>query len=433
MLKKSGIDIAWETLFERHHILEHIAAEGIFSISSAQINTVKEARLMAKFDRSAQLPQIFRTNRLSILPVSRGEYRIGPFCTHREVVYGQVRPKPVCPPPLQTLDGANLYSESAALLFCYNSGVIADLLGGGPVNYTVNGRMSSGVFDFRIHSSRDPEQTYGVSVANAQVEIDAGYETPDCFCICEAKNMASEELLIRQLYYPYRLWRSRIEKPVIPVFLVCSNDLFHAFRYAFLDERDYNSLQLLSHTAYVFGSRSIALEDLEALWRNTAPGPEPREPFPQANSFARVVDLLSVLHGRDLSRDEVTLTYEFNPRQTDYYISACQYLGLAERWQENDVSGVRLTSAARRILALPYRRKYLALMEQVLRRPIFHRALGIALRYGEIPNKNLVIRLMLEAGLPINEATMDRRSSTVRGWISWMLGQCGLGEQLSLD
>lgn len=432
MAKKSGIDAAWEILFERHQILERIAQDGAFSISSAEINTVKEARLMAKFDRSAQLPHIFRANKLSILPVTRGEYVIGPFQTHRDVIYSQIRPRPVKIPDLQSLDCADLYSEASALLFCYNSGIIADLLGSSRVHFTVNGRMSSGAFDFFIHDSGDTILRHEISVRNAQVEIDAGYETPDCFCMCEAKNMASEELLIRQLYYPYRLWRSKLDKPVVPLFLVYSNDLFHAFRYEFLDEADYNSLTLRSHTAYAFGSDPITMEDLGALWRETVPGKEPGEAFPQADSFARVVDLLSVLHARDLSRDEVTLQYEFDPRQTDYYITACQYLGLAERYQEAGIPGVRLTGRARRILALKYREKYLALMREVLKRPVFHRALGMTLRYGKIPNHNLVIRIMMESGLALNETTMARRASTVRGWIGWMLGQCGLGEQLSL-
>lgn len=433
MPKKSGIDAAWEILFERHHILERIERDGRFSISSAEINTVKEARLMAKFDRSAQLPQIFRANRLSILPTARGEYVVGPFRTHREVVYNEVRPRIVRVPALQTLDRANLYSEASALLFCYNSGMFAQELGSDHVSFTVNGRMSSGTFDFRIHDARAGERTHDISVVNAQVEIDAGYETPECFCICEAKNMASEELLIRQLYYPWRLWTPKIAKPVVPLFLVFSNDLFHAFQYRFEDAEDYNSLTLVSHTAYAFGGEALCLEDLGRLWKNTVPGPEPDEPFPQADSFARVVDLLSVLHEGDLSRDEVTLKYEFDPRQTDYYITACQYLGLAERWQGDGAAGVRLTAGARRMLGLGYREKYLELMARVLRRPVFHRALGLALRQGSIPNKNLVIRLMLEAGLPLNETTMARRSSTVRGWIGWMLEQCGRGEQLTLE
>ena len=432
MAKKPGIDAAWEILFARHHILETVEERGRFTISSSQINTVKEARLMAKFDRSAQLPQIFRQHRLSILPISRGEYVIGPFRTHREVIYSDERPRVLPVPPLQTLDPSNLYSEASALLFCYNSGVFSDLLGSNRVSFTVNGRMSSGAFSFRVEDS-GAGPSHPIDVSNAQVEIDAGYETPDCFCICEAKNMASEELLIRQLYYPYRLWRGKITKPVIPLFLAVSNDLFHLFRYRFDREEDYNSLTLVSHRVYTFGSQDITLADLEDLWRRTRPGAEPSHPFPQADSFARVVDLLGVLYERPLTRDEVTLKYEFDPRQTDYYITACEYLGLAERWQEAGSAGVRLTPLGQRLLGLGYREKYLGLMGQVLRFPIFHQALGLTLRHGEIPNKNLVVRLMLQAGLAIGETTMGRRASTVRGWIGWMLGQCGRNEQLTLE
>ena len=433
MPKKSGIDTAWEILFERHHILERIAEEGRFVITSAEINTVKEARLMAKFDRSAQLPQIFKRHRLSILPTARGEYVIGPFCTHCPVSYHDARPKTLPVPALQTLDPGNLYSEAAALLYCFNSGLFADLLGSDQVRFTVNGRMSSGQFGFRV-ADTGGGAAHHIQVTNAQVEIDAGYETPDCFCICEAKNMASEELLVRQLYYPYRLWRARIAKPVIPVFLAVSNDLFHVFRYRFDEEAYYNSLALVSHTAYSFGTHGVSLADLEHLWRTVQPGPEPREhPFPQANSFARVVDLLAVLYERPLSRDEVTLKYEFDSRQTDYYIAACEYLELAERWQEGGTHGVRLTEGGREILSRGVREKYLGLMERVLRRPVFHRALGAALRSGEVPNKNLVARMMMESRVAIGANTMDRRASTVRGWIGWMLGQCGQGEQMTIE
>ena len=86
-----------------------------------------------------------------------------------------------------------------------------------------------------------------------------------------------------------------------------------------------------------------------------------------------------------------------------------------------------------RDLSLRYREKYLALMEQVLKRPIFHQAMGLALRYGTLPNKNRLVLLMTELGLPLNEKTKDRRASTVRGWLGWMWEQCGRGGQLSLD
>lgn len=433
MPRPTGIDSAWEELFRRHRILEHIDAGGLFPITSSAINQVKEARLMAKFDRSAQLPRIFRAHGLSILPDSRGSYLIGPLRTHREVVYNPAHPKLLTAPALETLDGSNLYSEAAALLYCYHGGLFDDLLGE-KCAYTVNGRMASGRFGFQIESTRAAGRPYSIAVRNAQVEVDAGYESAGAFLLCECKNMASEELLIRQLYYPYRLWRSRLRKPVLPLFLACSNDVFHAFLYRFEDDRDYNSLALVSHTAYAFAARGVTLADAADLLRRTIPEPEPALPFPQANSFARVVDLLGVLWEGDLTRDEITLKYEFDPRQTDYYVTACQYLGLAERFQDGEGRpGCRLTAEARRILALPYREKYLGLMEAILRRPVFHRAFALALRCGELPGQNQIVRLMLEGNLPLNETTLVRRSSTVRGWIGWMLTQCGRYEQLALE
>ncbi len=433
MPRPIGIDDAWEKLFARHRILEHIDADGIFSITSSAINEVKEARLMAKFDRSAQLPRIFRAHQLSILPISRGSYVIAPFRTHRTVEYGAVRPRVLPAPDLETLNGSDLYSEAAALLYCYHGGLFDDLLGA-RCAYTVNGRMASGSFSFQIENIRDRNCPYALTVHNAQVEVDAGYESADAFLLCECKNMASEELLIRQLYYPYRLWKGKIRKPVLPLFLACSNDVFHVFLYRFADDGDYNSLTLVSHTAYTFADRGITLEDAAGLLRRTTPGAEPPVPFPQANSFTRVVDLLGVLWEQDLTRDEITLKYEFDPRQTDYYVTACQYLGLVERFQDSEGNpGCRLTSDARRILALPYREKYLGLMEVILKRPVFRRAFASALNCGRIPNQNQIVRYMLEENLPLNETTRIRRSSTVRGWIGWMLSQCGQGEQLALE
>ena len=143
---------------------------------------------------------------------------------------------------------------------------------------------------------------------------------------------------------------------------------------------------------------------------------------------------MGVLWEQDLTRDEITLKYEFDPRQTDYYVTACQYLGLVERFQDGEGNpGCRLTSDARRILALPYREKYLGLMEVILKRPVFRRAFASALNCGRIPNQNQIVRYMLEENLPLNETTRIRRSSTVRGWIGWMLSQCGQGEQLVLE
>jgi hypothetical protein len=420
---KTKIDTAWERLFERHDILARVNAGGSFRIASAQINEVREARLMAKFDRSIHLPEIFRKNQLSILPVTRGDYLIGPFVTHEPVRYQPITPRPVENPRLETLNPDELYSEAAILLFAYNSGIIHDVMGSDTVRFTVNGRMASGVFSFSIRNKLQPHVPATVEVQNSQIEIDAGFESPEAFLICEAKNQASEELLIRQLYYPYRLWVEKISKPVIPAFLAFSNGVFHVFTYAFKDKFDYNSIDLRRHDAYAFMDEDITLQDIIELWRNTPVGVEPNAPFPQADSFLRVMDLLSILCGGELTRTEVTLKYEFDPRQTSYYVSACEYLGFIERFRTADNErGYRLTASARRTMSLPYRQKHLALIRKTLENPVFHRAFGIFVETNSRPDKEKICQIMQESKFshPINMTTINRRSSTVIAWFDWM-------------
>ena len=419
---KMNIEQAWEFLFETYNIVDKVNADGLFRISAEIINIVKEARLMAKFDQSSQLPQIFQKNKMSILPVTRGEYVIGRFATHKRVVYPAIRPTPVEPPDLQTLDYTNLYSEASALLFAYNSGIIKDIMGSSNIAFTVNGRMSSGSFEYNIEDSLNPQNVSRICVQNAQVEIDAGYESSDVFCICEAKNIAAEEILIRQLYYPYRLWAGKISKPIVPVFLVFSNDIFHAFVYEFEDLYNYNSIKLLTHKAYTFADEDITLSEVIGIWKTITHCEEPQVTFPQADSFERVVDLMSVLAEGGLTRDEVTLKYEFDARQTNYYISACEYLGFIERGKNVERERVyQLSAEARNIMSLRHKPKNLALMTRVLSCPVFHKVFELTIQAGEFPDKRTICEIMSASNLSINPTTIGRRASTVRGWLDWIL------------
>lgn len=61
--EKTKNDVAGKG-FEKYKVLDNVAKSGHFEIESAQINKVKEIRLMAK-------PAIFREHQLSILPISR--------------------------------------------------------------------------------------------------------------------------------------------------------------------------------------------------------------------------------------------------------------------------------------------------------------------------------------------------------------------------
>lgn len=421
--QKITIEKAWKILFEKHDIVSKVSADGSFKIKASEINTVKEARLMAKFDQSSQLPDVFRSNNLSILPISRGEYIIGPFQTHEKVIYPRCKPAFVKVPDLETIDHTNLYSEASALLFAYNSGIIKDIVNSEAIYYTVNGRMSSGCFEYYIQNNGGIGSPQKIMVQNAQVEIDAGYEFADGFCLVEAKNIAVEEILIRQLYYPYRLWTSKISKPVIPLLMVYSNDVFHFFQYGFSDSTLYNSLQLIFYKSYTFAAEKITLEAILDLWKTIKTTSEPKTTFPQADSFVRIIDLLSILFEHELTKEEVTIKYEFDPRQTDYYITACEYLGLVERITVNGERGCQLSAEAKRIMNLRYKEKYLGVIKKIFERSVFYKAFEFMAKNNKIPNKNEICAIMHDAHLPnpINQTTIGRRSSTVRSWIEWIV------------
>jgi hypothetical protein len=421
--KKITIEKAWKLLFEKHDIVSKIAVNGFFKIKAAEINTVKEARLMAKFDQSIQLPDVFHRSNLSILPISRGEYIIGPFRTHEKVIYPRCKPTLVTIPDLETIDHTNLYSEASALLFAYNSGIIKDIVNSKNIYYTVNGRMSSGCFDFYINNNDNIKSTKQILVQNAQVEIDAGYEFSNGFCIIEAKNIAVEEILIRQLYYPYRLWTSKISKKVMPFLMVYSNDIFHFFQYGFEDINNYNSLRLISYKSYTFASEEITLDEIKGIWGNIKIHSEPKITFPQADSFVRIIDLLSILFEHELTKEKITIKYEFDPRQTDYYITACEYLGLVERININGEPGCQLSTEAKNIMSLRYKEKYSALIKKIFERTVFYKTFEFIIKNNKIPIKNEICDIMNKAHLPkpINQTTILRRSSTVRSWIDWIL------------
>jgi len=420
--KKTANDKAWEKLFETHKILEEVDKNGCFEIESAQINKQRQSRLMAKFDHSVNLPDIFRDNHLSILPISRSKYVIGKFATHLKVEYDnktELTPFEF-PAEIESIDYTNLYSESSALHCAFNIGIIDDLVGE-KTAYTVSGRMSTESFDFNIINSI-ANKPYSIKVENSQCEIDAGFESDNYFVLIEAKKYIIKDFLIRQLYYPYRLWSKKITKKVIPVLMTYSNDIFSFFIYEFSNNKDYNSLQLITQKNYTIAPEEIQRSDVDLVLNNIKVIAEPDVPFPQADKFERGVDLLSLLLERDLTKDDITENYEFDRRQTDYYTNAGRYIGLIESYKDSLTKKVTfcLTSEGRSILHKRPKLKYLELINKILERQVFYLVFQLALKLGGIPPKDAMCKIISENRPDINDTTIKRRYSTVRGWISWI-------------
>lgn len=427
---QSKNDAAWEILFETHHILERIADSGVFEISAASINKLREARLMTKFDHRINLPSIFKRNDLTIQPNSRGTYLIGHFQSYQDLppppeTDEDIEPLPF-PAEIETIDPTNLYSESAALLCAYSVGIITDLLGG-PAALTVLGRMSTGKFSYQINDTRRGAH-YEVKVENAQCEIDSGFEGQRAFAIVEAKNETVNDFLIRQLYYPYRLWAAKTTKEIVPIFMTFSNDVFSFYVFRFADQNLYNSIELVTRKRYQIGAREIELEDIVRALDAVVKVPEPeRVPFPQADRFTRIVDLLTQLQGAgQLSQEEVTTNYAFDLRQTQYYTNAARYLGLVERHSDRDLGTTyTLTSEGAAIMGLkrPPQRN-LALVKTILKHHVFNETLRLYLRQAVRPTVEQVVEIMNAAKLGLDRegtTTSRRRAQTVLAWIDWIM------------
>lgn len=422
-MSKSLNDEAWEQLFEKHDILKNIERTGQFQISARQIKEVREPRLMAKFDHTINLPQIFLDNGLSILPITRGDYVISHFDAYHK--FEQDR-SPVTrvslPTYIQSLDSSNIPSEAIALNCAVAAGIVADFLGDDEIVATVSGRMGSGTFDFNINNLRT-QSPGAVTVSNSQIEIDAAYEGIRGLALFEAKRDLSEDFLVRQLYYPFRVWQSRITKPVRPLFLVYSNGIYHIYEYEFTDPCNYSSIALVQQRNYTVEDTAITTDDIQQVLRSVARVAEPQIPFPQADKFERVINICELLNDQDLSRNDVTECYAFDARQTNYYTDAARYLGLIKKSKDGGIPLYRLSDKGHTILKMGYKQRQLAFCNCILSHVVFADTLKCYFKTGVMPNKNEIIQIMKQSNLyNVNsDSTYERRSSTIKGWVNWIV------------
>ncbi len=416
-------DIAWGQLFDKYNIVDNVDENGFFEITSTEIKEFREARLATKFDHRNNLPTLFKKHKLNILPITRGSYVISRFNAYKEFEeLNREITKVSFPDYIESIDHENITSEATALNCAYASGIIKDFIEDDGIVPAVSGRMSSLEFDFNIDMYRSTEQL-AVTVRNSQIEIDGGYEGHNSLTLIEAKNSLSEDFLVRQLYYPYRLWQSKVYKDVKPVFMTYSNDIFSFYEYEFQDPMNYNSLLLVKQKNYIIEQEEITLDDIVEIMNTTQIVAEPMDiPSPQADSFPRIINLCEKLLAEERTKEFIYTNYDFDPRQSDYYTNAGRYLGLIEKRSQNRKPIYSISDLGRRILAQKYRARQLSFVRLILQHKGFNDALRLWLENGEMPSKLEITEIMNRANMNVEgPRTFKRRASTITGWINWIL------------
>jgi hypothetical protein len=411
--KKYKTEDAWKLLFEKHQILEAIEQNGYFEISADQIRKFREPRLMTKFDHSDSRPKIFKKNKLSILPIDNGLYVIGKFNLYKSIPKDTDDSTPTVlniPNYLESIDPENIYSESNALNVALLSGMIEDLIGE-DLFETISGRMRSTGFTFSVKGNKE---NHSIDVKRPQIEVDGGYEGKNKIVVIEAKNSHPKDFIIRQLYYPYRFWKMKVHKDVVPVFFTYKNGKYTFYIYKFMNDSDYNSIKLVETKTYV-----IEYQDKDILkFKDIAIVEEPDVPFPQADTFNRVKEVMTAITNGATKTIALAELYEIAPRQGNYYMAAAKYLGLVEKKKDYD-----LTDLGSKIFDSDFKKKNYYLTKLILSHGPFNSAYKYYMINGIIPPKEIVINYMRDFNIDMNynDNVLDRRAMTIRGWIRWII------------
>lgn len=434
----SKLDTAWNRLEEHFHIVDEIVRTGSFFISADQIKNIgqREPRLMTKFDTQIQQPRLFNDNNLSILPTGRGDYVIakmnlfGNLTENNTVETGSV----MIPEDYTSLNLSTITSESLALSAADISGVFNDFLGEDELHTTVCGRMGSGVFNFNVNGQNGRQ--IPISVINSQEEIDGSQECARFLALIEAKNKMHPDFMIRQLYYPMRTWNQKLPNKFIRnIYMQYSNGEFYLREYGFADINVYNSLELLREKKYILVERNqrritagLVLQLLENTQTTAAPD---NVPFPQCDEFRRIIYLCELFWediNREWTKDDLYQNISFgsiDKRQVDYYLNGALYIRLIQCRRDGRTAYYKLADLGLRIMsATGHNERTLNFIEAICRNELLKKLLkSTILSNVHLPDKADIIAEMRRYNLFDGDAMYDRRATTVRRWINWVLTQ----------
>jgi len=248
-MKKKMINEPWEAIFGDCRIHEHDFDKSPFIVTADQIKVITkgrgfektgewEPRILCKHDTRESRPEIFVEHGLFLLPILNGTYAIIrgegyvdiPPATGDVCIYN-----PKLDFPLKTLHVGD--SEMQHLDFAYTTSLVRTFIQDKSLILTIRGRKRSPQFSFRVGS-------HNIAVNGVQIEVDAGYEGKGQVVVVEAKNNITTNVIIRQLFYPFHMWRHHAQKTVRTLFFEKREKLYSLWEFVFDDTADYNSIRL---------------------------------------------------------------------------------------------------------------------------------------------------------------------------------------------
>jgi len=249
------VDKPWQKIYDDLNLKNHNFKKEPFKITAKQIKTCcqdfketgeKEVRILCKHDTREKRPKVFIENNLFMLAIKNGEYvilkgegyvDIPEIKTEEKIYNSSLRFK---------LDTSTVGdSEMQHLDYAYATSLIRTLMNDESLVLTTRGRKYTKIeFSFNFNSQK-------IDVKSVQTEVDAGYEGKNQVVLIEAKNSKVKNTIIRQLYYPYRMWQNYTKKKIITLFFEkTAENTYSIWQFGFRNTKDYNSIYLIKSGKY---------------------------------------------------------------------------------------------------------------------------------------------------------------------------------------
>jgi len=256
-MQERRVDKPWAKIFEDYKIQNHDFDKTPFRINAEQIKKScagfsktgeKEVRILCKQDSREDTPKVFQDNGLFLLPVKNGEYVLIKGAGYIDIPEINT-PEETYSPKLDFHLDTSLVgnSEMQHLDFAYACSLIRTFMKDESLVLTIRGRKYTPGFSFKVGC-------HLIDVKSVQTEVDAGYEGKGQVVLVEAKNSNIQNVIIRQLYYPFRQWQEHTKKPVITLFFEKSNSTYSIWQFKFKDINNYNSIELVKSNKYIINT-----------------------------------------------------------------------------------------------------------------------------------------------------------------------------------
>lgn len=139
-----------------------------------------------------------------------------------------------------------------------------------------------------------------------------------------------------------------------------------------------------------------------------------RNPFPQANDFEKVIKILETDEKILCDKEKLqNLIGVGSSRQVQYYLSACQFLGLID---ENG----KYTELALTIKNSCYENKIFSLSRLIISMPVFGEVFFKKYYYNEESSSDEIAQLISDFWNIDKYSVCKRRASTVKKWLKWI-------------